>query len=120
MSYIPVQMNDFIYHICRRDEWEVALEKGYYAGSSQDLEDGFIHFSSKDQIVESAAKHRKGQVGLMLISVDVDVLGDALRWEESRRQKLFPHLYGELPTDAVSKAEALPLGPDGFHVFPEF
>ena len=44
----------------------------------------------------------------MLISVDVDVLGDALRWEESRRQKLFPHLYGELSTDAVSKAEALP------------
>ena len=86
----------------------------------QDKADGFIHFSSKDQIVESAAKHRKGQVGLMLISVDVDVLGDALRWEESGRQKLFPHLYGELPTDAVSKAEALPLGPDGFHVFPEF
>ena len=113
-------MGEIIYHMCREDEWAAAASLGGYRGSSQDKADGFIHFSSKYQIVESAAKHRKGQVGLMLISVDVDVLGDALRWEESRRQDLFPHLYGALPTDAVSKAEALPLGPDGFHVFPEF
>ncbi len=113
-------MGEIIYHMCLEDEWAAAAALGVYRGSSQDKADGFIHFSSKDQVVESAAKHRKGQVGLMLISVDVDVLGDALRWEESRRQKLFPHLYGELPTDAVAKAEALPLGPDGFHVFPEF
>ena len=106
--------------MCREDEWAAAASLGVYRGSSQDKADGFIHFSSKDQIVESAAKHRKGQVGLMLISVDVDALGDALRWEESRRQKLFPHLYGDLPSDVVSKAEDLPLGSDGFHVFPDF
>ena len=81
-------MGEIIYHMCREDEWAAAAALGVYRGSSQDKADGFIHFSSKDQIVESAAKHRKGQVGLMLISVDVDVLGDALRWE-SRRPKLF-------------------------------
>ena len=111
-------MGEIIYHMCRREEWDAAVAEGTYGGSSQDRADGFIHFSTKDQIVESAAKHRTGQDGLMLISVDADVLGDALKWEESRGQRLFPHLYGDLPTDTVSEAEDLPLGPDGFHVFP--
>ena len=96
------------------------MASGAYRGSSQDRADGFIHFSRKDQIVESAAKHRTGQDGLLLISVDTDVLGDALKWEKSRGKKLFPHLYGDLPLDAVWKAEDLPLGPDGLHVFPDF
>ena len=111
-------MGEIIYHMCRKDEWDAAMAAGAYGGSSQDRADGFIHFSRKDQIVESAAKHRAGQDGLLLISVDADVLGDALKWEESRGQQLFPHLYGDLPMDAVSKAEDLPLGPDGIHIFP--
>ncbi len=112
-------MGEIIYHMCRKDEWDAAMAAGAYGGSSQDRADGFIHFSRKDQIVESAAKHRTGQDGLLLISVDVDVLGDALKWEESRGQQLFPHLYSDLPIDAVLKAEDLPLGPDGMHVFPD-
>ncbi|MDG2033910.1 MAG: DUF952 domain-containing protein [Rhodospirillales bacterium] len=112
-------MGEIIYHMCRKDEWDAAMTAGTYGGSSQDRADAFIHFSRKDQIVESAAKHRAGQDGLLLIFVDADVLGDALKWEESRGQQLFPHLYGDLPTDAVSKAEDLPLGPDGVHVFPD-
>lgn len=104
--------------MCRKDEWAAAVASGAYRGSSQDRADGFIHFSRKDQIVESAAKHRTGQDGLLLIAVDADVLGDALKWEESRGRQLFPHLYGDLLTEVVSTAEDLPLGPDGLHVFP--
>ena len=111
-------MGEIIYHMCRKDEWAAAVASGAYRGSSQDRADGFIHFSRKDQIVESAAKHRTGQDGLLLIAVDADVLGDALKWEESRGRQLFPHLYGDLLTEAVSTAEDLPLGPDGLHVFP--
>ena len=113
-------MGEIIYHMCREEEWAAAMASGVYRGSSQDRADAFIHFSGKDQIVESAAKHRKGQDGLLLIAVDSDVLGNALKWEESRGRRLFPHLYGDLPTDAVLKVEDLPLGPDGFHVFPDF
>ncbi len=40
------------------------------------------------------------------------------RWEPSRGGDLFPHLYGELPLDAVLWVKPLPLGPDGAHVFP--
>jgi len=107
-----------IYHICRRDEWEAAARTGAYRGSSQDAADGFIHFSTGDQVREGAAKHRAGQGGLVLVAVDPRRLGEALRWEPSRGGRLFPHLYGALPREAVVRVVDLPLGPDGRHVFP--
>ncbi len=109
---------DIIFHICRRDEWELAQAKGAYVGSSQDLADGFIHFSSRDQVETSAAKHRAGQDGLLLIGVDAAALGEALKWEASRGGALFPHLYGDLPLAAVRSVDDLPLDADGNHVFP--
>jgi len=109
-----------IYHMCRRDEWERAGAAGVYRGSSQDAQDGFIHFYTAAQIEASAAKHRAGQKELVLLAVDAARLGDALRWEESRGGALFPHLHGALPLDAVGAVFDLPLGSDGAHVFPPF
>jgi len=107
-----------IYHMCRRAEWQAAEAAGIYAGSSQDLADGFIHFSTARQVRASAAKHRAGQSGLVLLTVDPKPLGAALRWEPARGGESFPHLYGPLPTGTVIHVEALPLGPDGAHRFP--
>lgn len=107
-----------IYHICRREEWAAAEAAGRYEGSSQDRADGFIHFSAADQVVASAARHRAGQDGLVLLTVDAAALGEALKWEPSRGGALFPHLYGPLPRAAVRRVDDLPLGADGRHVFP--
>jgi uncharacterized protein (DUF952 family) len=109
---------DAIYHICRADEWRRAEGSGRYAGSSQDSADGFIHFSTAAQVTASAAKHRAGQSGLVLVAVDPARLGAALKWEPSRGGQLFPHLYGALPLEAVLHVAVLPLGADGRHVFP--
>lgn len=107
-----------IFHMCREAEWLKAKAEGAYRGSSQDAADGFIHFSGRAQVVESAAKHRAGQAGIVLLTVDASVLGDALKWEPSRGGRLFPHLYGPLSVDAVVRVDALPIGADGRHVFP--
>ncbi len=112
-----------IYHICAKAEWQAAEAGaagagGVYRGSSQDAADGFIHFSTLDQVAASAAKHRAGQAGLVLLSVDAGLLGDALKWEKARGGALFPHLHGPLPLAAVIGAEDLPLGADGRHRFP--
>jgi len=107
-----------IYHICRREEWEAAQRAGRYLGSSQDKADGFIHFSDAAQVKASAAKHRAGQSGLVLLAVDAARLGPALKWEASRGGALFPHLYSPLPLDAVVATHDVPLGADGAHVFP--
>jgi uncharacterized protein (DUF952 family) len=107
-----------IFHMCRREEWEAARRDGHYAGSSQDRADGFIHFSTADALVESAAKHRAGQAGLVLIAAEPERLGPGLKWESSRGGKLFPHLYGALQIDHVKWVKDLPLGADGSHSFP--
>ena len=109
---------ELIYHICRSDEWAAAEAAGAYCGSSQDRADGFIHFSDAGQVAASAARHRAGQDGLVLLTVEAAALGAALKWEPSRGGALFPHLYGELPLAAVRRADDLPLGPDGHHRFP--
>lgn len=108
-----------IHHMCRADEWDAARVAGTYPGSSQDAKDGFIHFSTAAQVEESAARHRAGQDGLILLTVDTARLGDALKWEPSRGGQLFPHLYAALPVPAVLRADPLRLGPDGRHVFPQ-
>lgn len=108
-----------IYHLARAEEWQAHGRAGRYVGGIQDQRDGFIHFSNKDQIAVSAAKHRAGEDGLLLLAVDADKLGDILKWEPSRGGALFPHLYGAVPPDAVVWALPLPLGANGLHVFPE-
>jgi len=103
--------------MCRGDEWEQAVAAGSYRGTAQDQADGFIHFSTAAQIVESAAKHRAGQSGLVLVAVDAARLGDRLKWEPARGGDLFPHLYGPLAPGESATVRPLPLGPDGRHVF---
>ena len=107
-----------IYHLCRRDEWLAAKAKGSYHGSSQDAADGFMHFSTAAQVVESAARHRAGQQDLVLLAVDASQLGPALRWEAARGGQLFPHLYGALPLTAVRRVDDLPCDAGGLHRFP--
>jgi uncharacterized protein (DUF952 family) len=109
---------DLIYHMCLREEWDLALRSGLYTGSSQDRADGFIHFSTAGQLPESARRHRRGQAGLVLLAVDPQVLGEVLRWEPSRQGALFPHLYGTLPVSAVRFVRDMPLDADGVPVLP--
>lgn len=107
-----------IFHMCTKNEWQAAKADGIYKGSTQDVADGFIHFSTAEQVMESAAKHRAGQIGLVLLSVDTGSLSEVLRWEPSREGDLFPHLYGPLPLAAVIRVDGLALGSDGRHLFP--
>jgi uncharacterized protein (DUF952 family) len=108
-----------IYKISPASAWREAERAGVYRGSADDLSDGFIHFSTASQVAGTARKHFFGQTGLFLIAVSADVLGDALRWEPSRNDELFPHLYGELDLGAVTAVYDLPARADGTHAIPE-
>ncbi len=109
---------DLVFKICDRALWGEAERAGTFRGAPVDLADGYIHFSTADQMVETAAKHFAGLADLVLVAVDAQALGAGLRWEPSRGGALFPHLYGELPLAAVRWAKPLPLGPNGRHAFP--
>jgi uncharacterized protein (DUF952 family) len=107
-----------IYKICDTAAWQAAERAGEFAGAPVDIANGYIHFSTADQVAETAAKHFAGQNSLVLVAVAADALGPALKWEPSRSGALFPHLYGKLPLTAVRWTKPLPLATDGRHVFP--
>lgn len=112
-----------IYKICDEPSWREAVAEGLYYGSVHDVRDGFIHFSTAEQLSGTAAKHFAGQTGLLLIAVAAARLGPSLKWEPSRGGALFPHLYGYLPVSAATRVWPLPLSEEGAdkgtHVFPE-
>jgi uncharacterized protein (DUF952 family) len=108
-----------IYKICSASAWREAERSGVYRGSADDLRDGFIHFSMASQVAETARRHFLGQTALFLVEVDADALGAALRWERSRNDELFPHLYGELDLGAVIAVHDLHARSDGSHDIPE-
>jgi uncharacterized protein (DUF952 family) len=94
-----------IYKILPRAEWRAAEAAGVFEGSAVDLADGFIHFSAEDQMAETLRRHFAGQSDLLLVAVDAESLGAALKWEPSRGGAMFPHLYSPLATSlAVSVA----------------
>lgn len=111
-------MEDRIYKVVSRQLWTEAEQAGTFRGAPIDLQDGFIHFSTAGQVVETVAKHFAGQDDLLLVEADATRLGETLKWEVSRGGERFPHLYEELPLDAVLSVVDLPLGANGNHVFP--
>ena len=106
-----------IYKIFRQNEWDAFRQSGQTQGAPVDLTDGYIHFSTREQASETATKHFAGEHGLMLLAVETEALGDALKWQTSRGGALFPHLYTALDMDDVVWALPLPLE-QGAHRFP--
>lgn len=96
-----------IYKICPSALWRESERAGVFAGSPVDRQDGFIHFSTAAQLAETAAKHFSAQDDLVLVAVESDGLGDALKWEPSRGGDLFPHLYASLPVAAARAVRPL-------------
>ena len=106
-----------ILKIVPRALWRESEASGVFAGAPVDLADGFIHFSTPEQVAETADKHFSGQHDLLLVAVDPVVLGDALRWEVSRGGALFPHLYASLRHPDVLWVRPIPIDVAGRHDF---
>ena len=86
---------------------------GRFEGSAVDHQDGFIHLSAADQAQETAARYFKDQADLVLLGIEAEGLGEALKWEASRGGALFPHLYRPLLISEVLSEAALSLDADG-------
>ena len=107
-----------VFKIFRRPEWDALVAEGQTQGAPVDLADGYIHLSTAPQVTETAARHFGGESDLVLVALDAEALGPALKWEPSRGGALFPHLYRPLRMADVLWDKSLPLGAAG-HIFPE-
>ena len=101
------------YKVLTGEEMAQFEADGVFEGAPVDKADGYIHLSTADQLDETVAKHFAGQEDLHIAAVDLDALGDAVKWEPSRRGALFPHIYGTLPLLAVTAYSPLERDGDG-------
>lgn len=95
------------YKILTAGQWAGWQAAGIFEGAPVDVEDGFIHLSAADQVAETHARHFAGLHELVLVEVELDLLGATVRWEASRGGQLFPHVFGDIPLDAVTDARAI-------------
>tara|TARA_R110002020_G_scaffold15278_9_gene54596 strand:+ start:645 stop:1001 length:357 start_codon:yes stop_codon:yes gene_type:complete len=111
---------EFVYKIATEAAYAPARGTPSFAGMPIDARDGYIHFSSADQLAETLRLHFAGQSGLVLLAVRTADLGEALVWEASRGGALFPHLYGApLPIAAIAWEAPLSVSADGSCDLPE-
>lgn len=108
-----------IFKILGRDEWAAAQAAGRFEGSAVDHQDGYIHFSTAAQAPETARRYFSGRTDLVVLEVEGDDLGTALKWEPSRGGDLFPHLYAPLAVTDVRVVHEAPLQEDGTPRMPQ-
>lgn len=94
-------MTDHIYKVFRASEWQQAKAATNYAGSADDIRDGFIHFSTRAQLETTAQKYFSAEAEVHVVQYECNGFNpDSLRWEQSRGGALFPHLYASLQTNS--------------------
>jgi uncharacterized protein (DUF952 family) len=113
-----------VYHIASREAWQTALTTGEYRPPSVEAQ-GFVHCSTRAQVVATANRYFASEDGLVLLCIETSRLKAPLRYEppdmpghEGRDGDLFPHLYGPLNIDAVSRVLAFPANADGTFTLP--
>jgi|TARA_B110000881_G_C18489451_1_gene470947 uncharacterized protein (DUF952 family) len=107
----------FVYKICNKSEWFKAKEKNQFIGSKNDLADGYIHFSTKEQVEGTFKNFYTNQKNLILLKVATLKL-DHLIWEQTSDGNMFPHLYSSLDISNVVDEFEIILRDDGSHILP--
>ena len=108
----------YIFKIIDKNEWQKAKDSGTYLGSSNDLKDGYIHFSGEDQVKGTLKKFFDNQKNLILLKVDTLKL-DHLLWEQASDGNMFPHLYSSLDVSSIINEFEIILEEDGNHRLPD-
>jgi uncharacterized protein (DUF952 family) len=108
-----------IYKIMPLANLEIFEKSGAFTGLGVDLTDGYIHFSTAKQVKETASKHFYGQENLSLVWTEASTLGEKLKWELSRGNNKFPHLYRDWSYGEILGKSNLPWK-NFKHEFPEF
>jgi uncharacterized protein (DUF952 family) len=105
-----------ILHITTDAGWATAQETGNLVAPSL-ADEGFIHCSTRAQVVATANRIFRGSGDLLLLEVDPGKLVAELKWERATDVgEEFPHVYGPLNADAVVGTLALVEGDDGYRL----
>jgi uncharacterized protein (DUF952 family)/precorrin-6B methylase 2 len=108
---IQITPSNLLIHLCQYNEWQAAHEKGKLFSKSLSQE-GFIHCSQPEQILQVANRFYQGIPGLVLLWIDPEKITSDIRWEFSEGT-LYPHIYGPINLDAVTSVTDIKPDDDG-------
>ena len=119
----------FIFHITGHDDWQRAHAAGQYTAPSLASE-GFIHASTRQQVLATAERLFSGRSDLVLLCIDVARVAVPVRYEppvhdddahaaDMSPDERFPHIYGALDIAAVVRVVPFPARPDGGFELPD-
>ena len=99
-------MQSDIYKVLSLNEWEHAQISGFIT-TELDKKDGFIHLSTSAQLNATLSLYFAKEESVMLLQVDHSQVNEKLKFEapipSGDRVGLFPHYYGNLNINAISK-----------------
>ena len=96
-----------IYKILTEEEWQTSNSLGFIE-TDLDIEDGFIHCSTAKQLALTLDLYFKNENSLILCEIDDKNLNKSEFFYEksantNRLGQAFPHIYGTLSTEQISK-----------------
>ncbi len=100
-----------IYHIAIQSEWDAQADLPTYVPGRY-RKDGFIHCSELQQLERVADYNLRGRSDLILLEIMPTRLQPETRYEQGGREK-FPHIYGPINKDAISRTVPVTCNPDG-------
>ena len=108
-----------IFHITNRELWRRSIPRGQYTPESLRAE-GFIHCSTREQVLAVANTRFTGQDGLVLLSIDTSDVMSVIQYDTAPGfDEPFPHIYGPLNHDAVKAVIDFPPSQDGTFALPD-
>ena len=111
-----------IYHIITQEAWEQTQGSTHYSAPSLATE-GFIHFSTLEQVAGSANRYYAGRDDILLLEIDPAKVTTPFVYEApknpDRAHERFPHLYAPLNLDAVVRVLPYALDATGTFRQPE-
>ncbi|MEM9619873.1 MAG: DUF952 domain-containing protein [Pseudomonadota bacterium] len=108
---------EFVYRLAARAEWAEAQKTGRVPLREIDQEDGYVHLSTRNQLLETAKLHFAGARDLLALEIPLAGIESQVRFELApKRGEEFPHLYAPLETTSVKRALALVRVDDGFAI----
>ena len=95
-------ISNYVYRVFRKEELEEFRKSKLFRGNKLDINSGFIHLCTDQQIKETINKYFKTEK-TYIVKFKTSDLEDSLRWEKSRNDEIFPHYYGTLKSKLIVK-----------------
>jgi len=93
-------ISNYVYRVFRKKELDEFRKNKLFRGNELDINSGFIHLCTNQQIKETINKYFKTEQ-TYIVKFKISDLEDSLRWEKSRNDEIFPHYYGILESRLI-------------------